>query len=213
MTRPPVQVRDAAVAEARRAHGHGLNRPVLVVLHEQAERRAVDLLGEDQQRTGRLHQRVERGHQVVDVGDRIAGEQDRRVLEHRLHPLGVLDQVRREVTVLDLHPLDELDLDPGQRHLLERDHSLGADVVQRLGDGAPDPLVLLGGDRRHVDEVVAAGHLAGATDQFGDDGVSRVLDAAAQEHRVGALGQGLHALADDRLGEQRRGRRPVPGEV
>ena len=208
-----VQVGDPAMTEARRPDGHRLQRPVLVVLHEQAERGPLHLLGEDDQRPRRLHHRVERRHQVLDVDDRLVREQDVGVVEDRLHPLGVLDQIRGEVAVLDVHALHELDLDPGHRRLLDRDHALGADAVQRLGDGRADPLILLGGDRRHVREVVLAVDRPRAALQLGHDQLGRVLDPAAQQHRVGALVERLHALAHDRLREKRRGRRAVAGQV
>ena len=47
---------------------------------------------------------------------------------------------------------------PGQRRLLDGDHALLADVVERLGDGLADPLVLLAGDRGDVAQVVAPRH-------------------------------------------------------
>jgi hypothetical protein len=40
-----------------------------------------------------------------------------------------------------------------------------------------------------------------------------LLDAALEAHRVGAGGDVLEALADDRLGEHGRGRRAVAGDV
>ena len=46
-----------------------------------------------------------------------------------------------------------------------------------------------------------------------DDLVDGLLDAAAQRQRVGAGGDVLQARADDRLGEQRRRRGAVAGDV
>ena len=43
--------------------------------------------------------------------------------------------------------------------------------------------------------------------------LGRLLDAAPQQHRVGALVERAHALAHDRLGQQRRRRRAVAGQV
>ena len=87
------------------------------------------------------------------------------------------------------------------------------DAVQRLGDRAADPLVLLGRDRRHVREGVEVLDGACAAQQLGHDELHRVLDAAPQQHRVDAVGQHAHALAQDRLRQQRRRRRAVAGEV
>ena len=48
--REVAEVLDAPVAEARRPHGDGLDRAVLVVGHQHPERAAVDLLGEHDER-------------------------------------------------------------------------------------------------------------------------------------------------------------------
>ena len=45
------------------------------------------------------------------------------------------------------------------------------------------------------------------------DGGDGLLDAAAQGHGIGAGGQHLHALAEDALGQDGRGRRAVAGDV
>ena len=73
--------------------------------------RAVDVLGQDHERPRVLHHRVERRQQVVGVLDRLVGHEDVRVLEDRLHPLGVAHHVGRHPAVLDDHALDELDRD------------------------------------------------------------------------------------------------------
>ena len=89
----------------------------------------------------------------------------------------------------------------------------GPDPVQRLGDGGADALVLLGGDRRHVGEVLDPGDVPGAALQLGHDQLGRVLDAPAQQHRVCSLLERLHALANDGLRQQSSGRGPVTGDI
>ncbi len=75
---------------------------------------------------------------------------------------------------------------------------------KRLGDDAADQLVLLGGDRRHLHEVRALDRPRDPH-ELGGHGRGRLLDAPPQQHRVRALVQCAHALAHDRLSEQRRG--------
>jgi signal transduction histidine kinase len=121
--------------------------------------------------------------------------------------------VRGDEAVLHAQALDEVDLDPGQRRLLDRDDALLADAVECLGDRLADPRVLLGGDRRDVAQVVAADDRARAVAERLDDALGRLLDPAPQQHRVGALVDRAHTLAHDRLSQQRRRRRAVAGEV
>ena len=207
------EVMDAPVPEARGADGDRLDRPVLVVGNEHAERRAVDLLGQDHERPRRLHDLLERWQEVLGMGDRPARHEDVRVLEHGLHVRGVAHHVRRDPAVLDVHTLDELEGDPRHVGLLDGDDTVGADTVQRLGDRLADQLVVLGRDRRDVRELVASLHRPRHAPQLGDEAGGRLLDAAAQQHRVDALVERLHALAHDGLGEQRGGRRPIAREV
>ena len=76
----------------------------------------------------------------------------------------------------------------------------------------PIDLVLLGGDRRDVHELVALDRPRDPL-QLGDNGRGRLLDAASQQHRVGALVERVHAFTNDRLREQRRRRRPVACQI
>ena len=66
--REVAEVLDAPVAEARRARRHGRDRLVLVVRDEHAERAAVDLLGQDHQRTRVLHHASSAGRRSRGCG-------------------------------------------------------------------------------------------------------------------------------------------------
>jgi hypothetical protein len=84
----------AAVAEARRLDGDGLERAAQLVDHDRRERLALDVLGHDQQRLARLDDLLEHREDVLDGADLLVRDQDVRVLEDRLHALGVGDHVR-----------------------------------------------------------------------------------------------------------------------
>ena len=104
--------------------------------------------------------------------------------------------------------------DAGQRRSPRRHDAVVADAVERLGDGAADaarPPWRRSWRRGAASSRPSTGRAI--AQQLGDDALGRLLDAAPQQHRVGALVERAHALAHERLGEQRRGRRPVAGEV
>ena len=98
----------AALAEAGRLDRCGLERAADLVHDERREGLALDVLGDDHERTSTLHDLLEHRQQVADRGDLRADEQQVGVLEDRLHALGVGHEVRRDVALVEAHALDEV---------------------------------------------------------------------------------------------------------
>ena len=94
-----------------------------------------------------------------------------------------------------------------------RDHAFLADLVHRLGDLLADDGVAIGRDDADLGDLVRAGDRLGARLEILDDLGDGEIDAALQVHRVHAGRDRLHALADDRLGEDGGGGGAVAGEV
>ena len=202
----------AAVAEARRLDGDGGERAAELVDDDRRERLALDVLGHDQQRTTRLDDLLEHGQDVLDGPDLLVRDQDVRVLEHGLHALGVGDHVRREVALVELHALGELELEAEGLALLDVHDAVLADLLDRVRDHVAD-LALARRDRGDPGDVLLARDLLRLRLQVLDDGLDSLLDAPLEAHRVGARGDVLQALADDRLREHGRGRGAVTGNV
>ena len=153
------------------------------------------------------------GSRSLIRADLLVRDQDVRVLEHRLHALGVGDHVRRQVALVELHALGELELEAERLALLDVHDAVLADLLDRVRDHVAD-LALARRDGRDPGDVLPARdglRLLGF--RFGDRRLDRLLDPALEADRVRARGDVLHALADDRLGEHRRGRRAVAGDV
>src|SRR6266545_5041424 len=87
----------AAVAEARRLDGHGLEGAADLVDDQGGQRLALDVLRDDRQRLAGLHDLLEQRQQVLDRGDLGVDDQDVGVVEDGLHTLRVGDEVRRDV--------------------------------------------------------------------------------------------------------------------
>src|SRR5438067_1155062 len=202
----------AAVAEARRLDGDGGEGATELVDHDRRERLALDVLGHDQQRLAGLDHLLEDREQILDGPDLLVGDQDVGVLEDGLHALGVGDHVRRQVALVELHALRELELEAEGLALLDVDDAVLADLLDRVGDHVAD-LAFTRRDGGDPGDVLLAVDLLGLALEALDHGVDRRLDAALQRHRVGASGDVLQALAADRLSEH--GRRPgaVAGDV
>ena len=118
----------------------------------------------------------------------------------------------RQVALVELHALRELELEAEGLALLDVDDAVLADLLDRVRDHVAD-LTLARRDGGDPGDVLLAGHLDRLLLQVGDDRLDGLLDAPLEAHRVGAGGDVLQALADDRLGEHRRRRRAVTGDV
>ena len=190
----------------------GLERPADLVDHERRERFALDVLGDDRERLAGLHHVLEDGQQVADVRDLLVRDQDERVLEDRFHAVGVGDEVRRDVALVEAHALDELELHAEGLRLLDGDDAVLADLVHRLGDEVADLGVGrgVGGDVR---DLVLRVDLTRLLADPLDGRFDGRLDALAQRHRVRAGGEVLQALTHHRPREDGRRRRAVTGDV
>ena len=210
--RDVLEHRLAAVTEARRLDAEHVERAAELVHDERGECLAVDVLGDDDEVLGDLHELLEHGQDVGDRGDLLVGDEDVRILDGRFHAVGVRDEVRRDVTAVDLHSLDELGLELQALRLLDGDHAVAADLVHDVSDELTDRLVG-GGDRRDLrDLVLALDFLRVGLDGL-DDGSATLFEATLQEHRVRASGDVAKTLVHDRLREDDRRGRAVTGDV
>src|SRR4051812_32707239 len=202
----------AAVAEARGLHGDAGEGAAELVHDQGRERLALDVLGDDQQRAAGLDDLLEHGQEVTDGADLLVGDEDVGVLEGRLHALLVGDHVRRDIALVELHALGELEVHAERLALLDVHDAVLADLVDRVGDDVAD-LLVAGRDGGDAGDLVLARDLLGLVADVLHDLVHGKLDALLEAERVGARRDVLQALADDRLGEDGGRRRAVAGDV
>src|SRR5947208_182150 len=203
----------AAVAEARRLHGAGLQDAADVVHHQRGERLAFDFLGDEQQRLAGLGDLLEDRQQLADRRDLLVVQQNVRILEHADLLLGIVDEVRREIAAVELHALDEVKLVLERLAVLDGDHAFLADLVHRIGDDLADVEIGVRRDGADLGNLLRGGTGLGDLLQLLDHGDHRLVNAALEVHRVHARGDELHALAHDGLGENGCGRGAVTGHV
>src|SRR5205085_1445585 len=177
------------------------------------QRLALDVLGDDEQRTAALNNRFEDRKHRLKVRQLLFVDQDVGVAKLDLHLLRVGDEVGREIAAVELHALDDVQLELEALGLLDRDHAFLADLLHRLGDLLADDGVAVGRDDADLGDLVGTGDRLGARLQIVDHFDDGEIDAALQVHRVHAGGNRLHALADDRLGQHGGGGGAVAGEV
>jgi hypothetical protein len=202
----------AAVAEERRLDRDDLDGLADRVDDQRGERLALQVLGHDQQRLAVGQHLLQQREEVGDGRDLVAVQQDEGVLEHGLHRLGVGDEVRREVALVELQPLGELQLRGERGALLDGDDAVLADRAQRLADQVAD-LLLAGGDRADLGDVLLVVDRDRLVLEELGDGLGGGGDALAQRHRVGAGGHVAQAGGHHGLGEHGGGGGAVARDV
>src|SRR5579872_4129448 len=212
---PPVRMAMSSSIALRRspkpgAYGRDPKAAAQLVDHQGGQGLAFDVFGHDQQRTARLDHRFQHRQQGLERRQLLLEQKDERLFEHRLHLVGVGDEVGREIAAVELHAFDDVEFGLHALGFFDRDHALVADLVHRLGDHVADGLVAVGGVGAHLGDLRVGGDLLGRLLDLVDDLDHRLVDAALQIHRVHAGGDVLQALDHDGLGEHRGGRGPVP---
>jgi hypothetical protein len=173
---------------------------------------AVDVLGDDHERLAGLDDLLQDGQQVLECGDLGVDDQHVRIVENGLHPLGVGDEVGRDVALVEPHALGELELEAEGVGLVDGDDTFLADLVHRLGDDLADRGVP-GGDRRGGGDLLLGLHVLGGQRELLHDGGDSLLDALLEAHRVGAGGHVAQALTDHRLSQHGGGGGAVARDV
>ncbi len=174
---------------------------------------ALDILGDDQERTARLHNRLEDRQQRLEVAELLLVDEDVRIGKLDLHLLGIGDVISREIAAIELHALDNLELEFETLGFLDGDHAFLADLLHRFGDLLADFGVAIGRDDADLGDFLRAGDRLGTALEVLDDLDHGEIDAALEVHRIHAGGDRLHALAHDRLSEHGRGSGAVTGNV
>ena len=152
----------AAIAEARGLDGEHGDGALELVDDQGRERLAVDVLGDDEERLAQLDGLLERRQELLDARDLLVGDEDGRVLEDGLHPVGVGHEVGRDVAPVELHALGVFLLEADRLAFLDGDDAVLADLVHDLGDELAD-LGIGGADGGHGRDLLAVSRPAGSS--------------------------------------------------
>jgi len=204
----------AALPESGGLDGHGLERATDLVHDECRECFTLDVLSNDQQRLARLHDLLENREHILDRADLRVDDQHIRVFEDGFLTIGVTDEVRRDVALVELHTFRELELNAECLAVLDGDDTLVADLLHRIGDTITDDHVRsrVRSDIRDGFFVVARYRLRRIGDILDDLG-DGLFDAALHLHRVASGCDETESVPYHRLCEDRCRRRAVTGNV
>src|SRR6059058_5160511 len=102
-------------------------RSAQLVDDERGEGLPVNLLGDDEERLAGPYYLLEQREQVIHHADLLLVDEDVRVLQQALHPLGVRHKVRRQIAAVELHAFDDVERGLGRFRLLHGNHAVLAD--------------------------------------------------------------------------------------
>src|SRR5690606_12519011 len=191
----------AAVAEAGRLHAGALQHLAQVVHNQRGERLALDVLGDEHHLLLSAGKLLEQRHQVLDAAELLVVQEDVGVFELGAQVGAVVDEVRADVALIELHALYPLHLSFEALAFFHGDHAVFADLVHGLGQHLADLGVAIGGDGAYLGHLGAGADWLGALGQFGGQVVDRLVDAVAQADGVHARSHVLEAFVNDRLGQ------------
>ncbi|MCY1522090.1 hypothetical protein D9M68_569350 [compost metagenome] len=82
-------------------------------------------------------------------------QQDIRLFEHDGLLFGLVDEVRGQITAIELHAFDHLQLALQRLAVFNRDGPVLADLGHRVSDDLADRLISIGGDRADLADLLA----------------------------------------------------------
>ena len=99
----------AAVAEAGGLDGGNLQAAAQTVDNECGQGLALDVLGDDEERTAGVDNFLEHGQQVLHRANFLVENKDKGVVIAAFHLLSVGDEIGADIAAVELHTLDDLD--------------------------------------------------------------------------------------------------------
>ncbi len=187
--------------------------PTKFVDDQRRQRLAVQVFCDDEQRPPVFGDQFEQRQQIVHGRDFLLVHQDARVLELADHPLRIGDEIRRNVTAVELHALDDFEHGIHRAVFFDRDDPLLAHLLHGVGQDVADRCVTVRADGCDLTNFFFVARRLGQLLELGDDLLDRDIDAPFQVHRVVTRLDELETLPIDGLSQHRCSRRPVAGLV
>ena len=139
--------------------------------------------------------------QVFEAADFLFVDEDVGVLHLDFHRLGVGHEVRREITLVELHAFDDFERGLDGLGFLDGDGAVLADLVHRVGDDLADGGVPVRRNRGDLLDLFLVLHLLGDLVEVRNGGFNGLADAALNADGVRAGGDELQTFAIDGLGQ------------
>src|SRR6185437_12439758 len=204
-----LQHRLAPITEARSLHCCHLEDASDIVDDQRRERLALDVLSDYDQRTACLRNGLQERQHLADIRDLLIAQKDQRLVELGRLTLLLVDEIRGQIAAVELHTIDQFELVFESLSFFDGDDTFLTDFRHRIGNGLADGFIRVRGDRADLGDSLGVPTGLGETPQLIRCNEYGLVDAAFDVHGISTRGDGLEALADDRLREHSRRRGAV----
>jgi len=140
-------------------------------------------------------------------------DQDVSVLEDNFHVLRVGHEIRRQVAFIELHTLYYFECGFDPFCLFHRDGAVLPNLVHRVGDDFSDRSIPVGGNGRDLSNLLSIRNIFRDLLEILNDHINRLHYTALKRSRIRTGGHILETFAEDCLGQDRRGRRAIAGDI
>ena len=196
----------AAISETRGLDSGDLQGAAQLVDHESCQSLTIDILGDDQQGPSLTSDRLKNRKEILHRGDLLVADKNGAIIKDSLHLVRIGHEIRRNVTPVELHSLNHLDLRLGALGLFNSDDTVTLDLGHSVSDKLSDGSVIVGGNGSDLLNlgIVVTDFLALLL-EVSDNSRDSFVDTPLEVHRVGTGGHILQTNVDDSLGKNRGG--------
>jgi len=202
----------AAIAKAGSLNAYTSKGAAQLVQQNGLQGLALYILCNDYQLLAVLQHSLQQGQNILYRADLLIGNENLSVVQHSFHLIGIGHHIRRNVATIELHTLNHLASGLCGLGLLYGDHAIGRYLFHSLRDQLANRLVC-SRHGSHTGNIIAAANGLALFLDTGHSSVHSGLDAVLHNHGIGTGSHILHALAHQRLSQQRSSGGAVTGIV
>ena len=167
---------------------HDFENTAHFVDNQGGKRLAFNIFRDDDEFSASLCDLLKHGNHFTDIVELLLIDQDERIVHLGAHVLWIVDEVRRDVALVELHALDEFKRGLGGFSLFNGDDSVFAYFLEGLGHHVADFAIIIGADRGDLSHLFGGGHGLGELGKFFNHFLHGLVDTFFNRHRVGTRG-------------------------
>ncbi len=191
----------ATVTKARSLNSSHFDNATHVVDNQSRQSFAFNIFGNDQQRAAGFGNSFQNRQQLTDVGNFLVNQQQQRLFQLSHHGVRLVDEVRRQVAAVKLHPFNNSQFVFQTGAFFNGNYTFFANLFHRVGDDVTNGAVRVGRNGTYLGNGLGVGTWLGLLFELLNNGTRSTINATLQIHRVHAGGNRLQTFIDDSLSQ------------